>query len=294
MKNRQIGTFKEYLKEQKQQKLNESNVNIECEFWDECIAEVLQDLEESCNGCFDWTVLGDYIKTKFAILGRTFDEYIDNIYVMEIKDLIWAHHSKSFTDGTYNDNAALHSKGVVVEQLAATIYDKLCEKLNDSTSTNTKIKVADYQPAPEPDDICDDLDDLPFESRRVKKFKAYTKHLDEAAKKIERDNLDACTAYCLDRIEKEAGSLDPDAVFDAAVKYAPSQVKSRMVLLYVVPMVQEFLTSSEIIVVADGGNSAASKQMAKQAIEDISYKMADDVLYALYKLNGGEEDAEVE
>ena len=75
MKNRRLNTFQEYLKEQKQ--VNE-NVNIECEFWDECIAEVLQDLEESCNGCFDWTVLGDYIKTKFAILGREWDEYIDN------------------------------------------------------------------------------------------------------------------------------------------------------------------------------------------------------------------------
>lgn len=118
MKKR-LSTFQEYLKEQKQ--MNE-NVNIECEFWDECITEVLQDLEDECNGCFDWTVLGDYIKAKFAILGRTFDEYIDNIYVLHIKDLIWAHHSDSFCDGTYNDNAALHSKGVVVEQLAATIY----------------------------------------------------------------------------------------------------------------------------------------------------------------------------
>lgn len=77
MKIKRLNTFQEYLKEQK---LNESNVNIECEFWDECIAEVLSDLEDECNGCFDWTVLGDYIKTKFAILGRTFDEYIDNIY----------------------------------------------------------------------------------------------------------------------------------------------------------------------------------------------------------------------
>ena len=62
MKIKRLNTFQEYLKEQKQ--MNE-NVNIECEFWDECIAEVLQDLEDECNGCFDWTVLGDYIKTNF-------------------------------------------------------------------------------------------------------------------------------------------------------------------------------------------------------------------------------------
>lgn len=285
MKNKRLSTFQEYLKEQK---LNESNVNIECEFWDECIAEVLSDLEDECNGCFDWTVLGDYIKTKFAILGRTFDEYIDNIYVLHIKDLIWAHHSKSFTDGTYTDNAALHSKGIVVEQLAATIYDKLCEKLGDSTSSTTKIKVADYQPAPEPDDICDDLDDLPFE-RNVKTYKEYTK-LNETIQQAIKENLDVCTQYCIERIEKEVGSLDPDRIIDTVVKNASPQIKGRIILLYIVPLVQDFLSSNSLVM-ADG--SPASQEMVKQAIEDISYKMAEDVLFALYKINGDvDEEAE--
>lgn len=249
MKNKRLSTFQEYLKEQKQ--MNE-NVNIECEFWDECVAEVLQDLEDECNGCFDWTVLGDYIKTKFAILGRTFDEYIDNIYVMEIKDLIWSHHSDSFCDGTYNDNAALHSKGVVVEQLAATIYDKLCDKMGDyNTSSSSKIKVADIQPAPDPDDICGDLDDLPFESKKVKKFKAYTRHLNEAAKKAVKDNLEGCTAYCIERIEKEIGSLGPDRIIDAIVKKASPQIKGRIILLYIVPMVQDFLSSNSLVIADD-------------------------------------------
>lgn len=289
MKIKRLSTFQEYLKEQKQ--MNE-NVNIECEFWDECIAEVLQDLEDECNGCFDWTVLGDYIKTKFAILGRTFDEYIDNIYVLEIKDLIWAHHSKSFTDGTYTDNAALHSKGVVVEQLAATIYDKLCEKLgSEMTSNTTKIKVADIQPAPEPDDICGDFDDLPFESKKVKKYKTYIKQLNEEEKKIIKENFDACTQYCIERIEKEVGSLDPDKIYDSIVKNATPQAKARLTLLYVIPMVKDFLSSNSLIIADD--DSAASQEMVAQAIEDVSHQMADDVLYALFKINGGV-DEEVE
>lgn len=285
MKNKRLSTFQEYLKEQK---LNESNVNIECEFWDECIAEVLQDLEDECNGCFDWTVLGNYIKTKFSILGREWDEYIDNIYVLHIKDLIWAHHSKSFTDGTYTDNAALHSKGIVVEQLAATIYDKLCEKLGDSTSTNTKIKVADFEPAPEPDDIYGDLDALPFE-RNVKTYKEYTK-LNETIQQAIKENLDVCTQYCIERIEKEVGSLDPDKIVDSVVKNATPQIKGRIILLYIVPMVQDFLSSNSLVMADD---SPASQEMVKQAIEDISYKMAEDVLFALYKINGdADEEAE--
>ena len=285
MKIKRLSTFQEYLKEQKQ--MNE-NVNIECEFWDECIAEVLSDLEDECNGCFDWTVLGDFIKAKFSILGREWDEYIDNIYVLHIKDLIWAHHSNSFCDGTYTDNAALHSKGVVVEQLAATIYDKLCEKLGDSTSTNTKIKVADIQPAPEPDDICDDLDDLPFE-KNVKTYKEYTK-LNETIQQAIKENLDVCTQYCIERIEKEVGSLDPDRIIDTVVKKASPQIKGRIILLYIVPLVQDFLSSNSLVIADD---SPASQEMVRQAIEDISYKMAEDVLFALYKINGDvDEEAE--
>ncbi len=282
MKNKRLSSFQEFLKEQQ---LNES-VNIECDFWDECIAEVLSDLEDECNGCFDWTVLGDYIKTKFAILGRTWDEYIDNIYVLHIKDLIWAHHSKSFTDGTYTDNAALHSKGVVVEQLAAEIYDKLCEKMGDNTApTNTKIKVADIHPAPNPDDEC--CDDLPFEN--VKTYKEYTK-LNETVRKAIKDNLDVCTQYCIERIEKEIGSLDPDRIFDFVVKNASPQIKARITLNYIVLLVQDFLSSNSLIIADD---SPASKEMVRQAIEDISYKMADDVLFALYKIND-EVDEEAE
>ena len=287
MKIKRLSTFQEFLKEQKQ--MNE-NVNIEVDWWDECITEVLQDLEDECNGCFDWTVLGNYIKAKFSILGREWDEYIDNIYVLHIKDLIWTHHSKSFCDGTYNDNAALHSKGVVVEQLAATIYDKLCEKLGDSTSTNTKIKVADYEPAPEPDDdgLCYDL---PFESKKVKKYKAYIKQLNEEEKKIIKENFDACTQYCIERIEKEVGSLDPDKIYDSIVKNATPQAKARLTLLYVIPMVKDFLSSNSLIIADD--DSAASQEMVAQAIEDVSHQMADDVLYALFKINGGV-DEEVE
>ena len=290
MKNKRLSTFQEYLKEKK---LNESNVNIECEFWDECIAEVLQDLEESCNGCFDWTVLGDYIKAKFSILGREWDEYIDNIYVLHIKDLIWTHHSKSFTDGTYTDNAALHSKGIVVEQLAATIYDKLCEKLGDSTSTNTKIKVADVVPAPEPDDICGDLDDLPFESRVVKTYKDFIK--EAVATKTNPEDSNFCVNYCLSRIEMEAGSLDPEAIFDAAVKYANGRAKARLVALYVRPMVEDCLNDKNVVIcnLDETDDEQRQDQLIGDALDAFIDKMTDDVLYAIYKVNGGK-DVEVE
>ena len=292
MKIRKLGTFEEWLKEEKKKRLNESNVSIEVDWWDQCIIEVMQDLEEESGGFLDWTVLGDFIKAKFSIIGREWDEYIDNIYVLHIKDLIFQHHGRSFCDDTYGDNAALHTKGVVVEQLAQVIYDKLCEKLGSEIgSSSTKIKVADCVPAPDPDDD-DYCNDLPFEHKKVKKFKAYTRHLNEAAKKAVKDNLEGCTAYCIERIEKEVGSLDPDAIYDAAVKNATPQFKARLTLLYVMPMVRDYLGNNSIII-AGLDDSEGSKEMLRQVIDELVHSLADDVLYAIFKINGGV-DVEVE
>lgn len=185
MKNKKLNTFKEYLKEQK---MNESNVNIEVEWWDECIEEVLADLADFP----DLITLSDFIQSKFQILGRAWDEILDNIYILHIKDLIFQYHGKSFCEDT-TDNESLHVKGVVIENLAKVIFDKLCERFGgNACPDSTKIKVADCIPVPDqylnnPDDICGDLDKNPFESRQVKKFEDYIKEqkkLNDTAQKI--------------------------------------------------------------------------------------------------------------
>ena len=245
------------------------------------------------DGFLDWTELGDFIKAKFSIIGRKWDEYIDNIYVLHIKDLIFQHHGRSFCDDIYDDNAALHTKGVVVEQLAHVIYDKLCEKLgSEMDSTSTKIKVADYEPAPEPDDICDDLDDLPFE-RNVKTYKAFLK--EAVATKVKQEDSNFCVNYCLNRIEREAGSLEPEAIFDAAVKYANGRAKTRLIALYIRPMVEDCLNDKNVVIcnLDETDDEQRQDQLIGDALDAFIDKMTDDVLYAIYKVNG-RKDEEVE
>ena len=77
--------------------------------------------------------------------------------------------------------------------------------------------------------------------------------------------------------------MDPDKIVDSVVKKASPQIKGRIILLYIVPLVQDFLSSNSLVIADD---SPASQEMVRQAIEDISYKMAEDVLFALYKING--------
>lgn len=301
MKNRKLGTFKEYLKEQRQQKMNESNVTIECDWWDQCIVEVMQELEDECNGLLDWDVLSNFIKTKFAILGRTWDEYIDNLYILEIKDLIFQFHKKSFCTDFPSDNSELHTKGVVIEQLAQVIFDKLSEKI-DKTGVdpdNATVRVADREPAtmipmksipaPAPDE--DYCDDLPFESKnKVKKFREYIK--EATATKVKPEDTNACIEYCLNRIEREAGGLDPDAVFDAAVKFADGRGKARLVAMYVNPMVEDFLNDSPIVIcnVDETDDEELQQEQIGDAYDTLIDRITDDVLYALYKVNGGKDE----
>lgn len=192
-KSKRIGTFKEFLKEQRQKKINEANVNIECDWWDECIVEVMQELETECDGILDWDKIISFCKQKWAILGRTLPqpEYDDHILTQHIKDLIFQFHGNSFyTDFKCDygwDNQQVHSKGLVIEELAAVILDKVREKTRPQSEPDTRdttgtlsdreeIIMVPMKPAPVYDDYEDGYyDDLPFEGKRpVKNFREYT------------------------------------------------------------------------------------------------------------------------
>ena len=42
MESKRIGTFKQFLNEQRLKKINEARVSLEIEWWDSCIVEVMQ------------------------------------------------------------------------------------------------------------------------------------------------------------------------------------------------------------------------------------------------------------
>lgn len=48
-KCKRIGTFKKFLSQQRMKKINEANVNIECDWWDACIVEVIQEIDKECS-----------------------------------------------------------------------------------------------------------------------------------------------------------------------------------------------------------------------------------------------------
>lgn len=322
MENKRLGTFKQFLHQQRMKQINEAKVNIECDWWDACIVEVMQELETECLGILDWDAIIKYCKDKWAILGRPLPqpEYDDNILTQHIKDLIFQFHGDSFyTDWKCDvgwDNQQVHSKGLVIEELAAVILDKVREKTKPEGEPDTgkttgtlldreEIKMVPMKPAPVYDGCEDEYcEDLPheYESHKVKpvrKFNDYTKMLMETVGIIDCTCQEECIKYCMDRIKEEVGSYDPDEIFNVAGQAADPKVKARLVLLYVKDMVTDYLSKEKaqfgLVDVNGYKGKAVPKEVWDEGLDQLCEDIADDVLVKLAEINGVSlSDAEVE
>ena len=310
MGSKRIGTFKKFLSQQRMKKINEANVNIECDWWDACIVEVLQEMEQECQGFLVWETIIKYCKQKWAILGRILPqpEYDENILTQHIKDLIFQFHGDSFyTDWKCDfgwDNQQVHSKGLVIEELAAVILEKVKEKAKPQGEPETgnptgtlsdreKVTMIPVKPAPSyEDEYCEDLP-YEYESHRmnpVKGFKEFSKSINETVGIIEMACQEKCIQYCLDRIKKEVGSYDPEQTLKVALETADPKVKARLVLLYVEDMVIDYLSSekAQLAVVDVNGNKGKTipKDVLEQGMAQLYKDIADEVLVKIAEING--------
>lgn len=290
-KAKRLPTFKEFCNGQNEHKKLKENVNIEVEWWDQCIVEVLQDLKDECGGHLSELLLSQYIKNKFSILGREWDEYNDNIYIMHIKDLIWTHHGDSLCLGCDEEgNKAVHTKGVVIEELSSEIFRRLMMMANSPLADDSPNAVlADKEnvtlvPMKEvPDSPDEDCEDECCESRKVKGFQEYSvRKLKENEERIDCDCYDECVDYCLATITREAGSHNPDDIIQVAVQAVDGKIKARLTLLYVQDMVLSFLQQKGMVLIAGTAGDNASND----SLTDLCHQIADDVLLKIANENG--------
>lgn len=313
-KSKRIGSFKQFLNEQRVKKINEAKVNIECDWWDACIVEVMQALEDECQGFLVWETIIKYCKDKWAILGRSLPipDYDDNLLTQHIKDLIFQFHGNSFyTDWKCDygwDNQQVHSKGLVIEELAAVILAKVKEKTKPEGEPDTgettgtlsdreEIKMVPMKPAPVYDDCEDDecYDDLPYESHKVKPVKGFSdyikaKSLNETVAVIDCTCQDECIKYCMDRVKEEVGSYDPDGILITAARAVDPRVKARLILIYVKDMVIDYMTQekAQLGLVDVNGNKgkAIPKDVLEQGLDTLFHDIADQVLEKIANENG--------
>mgnify|MGYP000356217518 CR=1 FL=1 len=306
MESKKIGTFKQFLNEQSVKKTNEARVSLEVDWWDEGIVEVMQILNDECNGILDYETLVNYVKGKFQILGRPDPGYDEGFLLQHIKDLIFQLHGDSFVcDGmcSWGDTSEIQAKGLVVSELAKVILDKVLETKKTSDDPNpgeTRVSLTDKQPRtlvpmtePVSDEEEDYVDDLPFESHKVspvKGFNDYTKSLNETVGIIDMACQKECINYCLDRIKKEVGSYDPQEMLNMALEAADPKVKARIVLLYVKDMVIDYLSGekAQLGVVNVNGNKGKDipKDILEKGLDQLYQDIADEVLVKIAEING--------
>ena len=134
------------------------------------------------------------------------------------------------------------------------------------------------------------MDDLPFESHKVRPVKGFNDYLNETVGIIEISCQDKCIQYCLDRIKEEVGSYNADEIFNVASQVVDPRVKARIVLLYVKEMVIDYLSSEKAQLAVVNTNGKKGKDIPKEALEkglDVLYHdIADEVLVKIAEING--------
>lgn len=300
MESKKIGTFKEFLKEQSIKKINEARVSLEIEWWDECIVEVIQDLEDECNGFLDYETLVKFVKNKFSVLGRPDPGYPEVMLQQHIKDLIYSHHwSSNVFDGMCSweeDQSQVQALGLAIGELAKVILDKVMETIktsDDPISGETRVSLVDKAPAEEfPGE---NVEDLPFEYEShkvspVKGFRDYAKMLKESVAIIDMTSKTDCIQYCLDRVKQEVGSFDPDELFNVASRTADPETKAQLVQYYVKNMVFDYLSKQKAKLCWVDARGKKGKDIPEDIMEkglDQLYQdVADEVLVKIAEING--------
>ena len=302
--SKRIGSFKEFLRDQRMKKINEEKINIECDFWDECIVEVMQDLKDECNGFLDYDTLLKFVKDKFSILGRP-DGYDEEILLQHIKDLIYQHHWNSwFSDGkcNYGDKSEVQAKGLVVGELAKVILDKVLDTIpnpDDPIPGVSSVSLTDQQPKvfipvqPAPiicDDECeDDYDDLPFECKQVMGFGQYSKLLQESTEQYQLANKDKVIKDTLKRLEQEAGSLDIDRVTEMILDKNSGKITPDTVKLYIKNIILDLIKREGDVVASlqKAEDTYVSKSVVQGLIEFMATLTVEDVLKELAQKHQG-------
>ncbi len=248
MDKRKVYSFEGILGESSKRKLQESKVEMQVDWWDQCIAEVLEILRQECYDYFSMERLLDYVRTKDSILGRTISNFDDSIVVNHIKDLIFSLHGNSIIDGkigSYDiNNVEIYSKALAIEELAYTILGKVKE-LADPDNSNPTCKVKLYElpkeeyydeEYDEEDEFVDDL--ISCERKNFLSMEDYTQLLKESTAEISIEHSKECLKYVMDKVENNDR-------FDR-------MTDSKAIRLYLCELAKEYLNNKNIHLKIDG------------------------------------------
>lgn len=218
----QLGTFSEFCKSKKRQSIKENSsvAAIEVPFWDDAVQYALDNLRFLGGGgdSIDWNRMVDRIKMKFSLL-NIFDKGIftdDSFVIAHVKDIVYhnfcadGYLSDAAGDADNYDSQELGAKAFVLAKLADAVLAQVKEEsgilIEPEPEEPTTVAAVSLEAGWGEEDYS------AFEQRSVKGFKDFAGRLKESVDRIRVQDKGRGLDYCLNKIEKAAGSIKMDDI----------------------------------------------------------------------------------
>lgn len=284
VKSKRIGTFEQFCKTQKKKQLlkEQNEIAIDVPFYQDAIDAVIEDLHFIAGDPIDWNRLIAYIKVKNLIIDRETLVTDEDIIVGHVRDLLFQRYGDTILGGDCvsltGNTAAIGAKTLVISQLASDILHKV------------RVEAGlELEPEPEPDPkplskvtldyeyACDD--DCYYGERRVAGFGNFSNLLKEDVDRLTIQHDDKALEFCLDKLEKEAGSLKYDDILKLVKKEGTTLIG------YLTGIADEYL---ETVTIELNGQklkkeNGDEKIVLKQAKKLFAHQIAKEILEDIKK-----------
>ena len=251
---KRLDTFREFC--QGKQKTNEeTNIQVEINWWDDAIFVVMNLLHETAGSPIDWAVLLDYCRAKWMVLGREIPILVEELVLEHIRELVFQNYGESLLHGedlsTYSSqkNANIGTKILVVAQLSDTILHLVKVEaglISDSKSEESPRTVASVSL----DSGNYDGDEVPFEKRKpiVIGFDDYAKAINETFYHLQCDQFNTVLDKCLRDLEstQKDGVIDYDKVLKSAKKEIHGKDDKYCIDTYLTELVRKHMKDVKI------------------------------------------------
>ena len=253
---KRLDTFREFC--QGKQKTNEeTNIQVEIDWWDDAISIVMNQLRETAGNPIDWAVLLEYCRAKWMVLGREIPIIVEELILEHIRELVFQNYGESLLHGedlsTYSSqkNVSLGTKILVVAQLSDTILRQVKVEagiISDSKSEESPRTVASVSL----DSGNYEGDEVPFEKRKpiVIGFDDYAKAVNETFYHLQCDQFNSVLDKCLRDLEsaQKDGVIDYDKVLKSAKKETHGKDDKYCIDTYLTNLVREHMKDVKITI----------------------------------------------
>ena len=274
--SQRIGTFADFCKARKKQLVKENNeIAIDVPFYNDAIDSIIGDIHYIAGDPIDWNTLIDYIKVKYLIIDREVPGSGEDLIIAHVRDLLFQRYGDTILGGDCGcltgDTAAIGAKTLVISQLASDILHRV------------RVE-AGLEPEPEPEPDPKPLskvsldydygydDDCYYGERRVVGYSDYANLLKESVDRLTVQHDEKALDYCLDKLEKSAGSLKLDDIQKVVDKEDTTLVG------YLTSIANEYLDSAKIELngrklKADGDEKIVFKHAKKLFAHEIAKEL---------------------